>query len=513
LATIDLDGKYLVPGLIDAHMHIESTKLWLNRFVEAVLPHGTVAIANDPHEMANVAGIEGVLAMIQAAQGLPFTFGFSASSCVPASQFESPGAEFGLAEMQQVLATPLAIGVAEVMNYPGVIAGDPALLEKIAAAGWRRVDGHAPGLRGKALDAYLAAGIESDHETVTLEEAVEKRRKGMWLFLRQGSASKNLATLAPTAISHGVDRLALCSDDREPDLLVSRGHMDDCIRTAVACGIRLEDAIVMATLNPAEYHGFAHLGQLAPGYQADMVVLGSLSEFVPEMVFHKGQIVARDRKLVIDLTPKEPPVKLAGTVRVPKLDPSDLVLPADKGQGVKVIVARDGSLYTGSSVEPYLEESPEMNLLMVLERHKGTRRYGLSLIRGFDLIRGAIASTVAHDAHNLMVVGANSDSGRRDMIAAISRLAEIGGGQVVVLDGQVLAELALPIAGLMTTDPVERVADELDKAKEAAKTLGCKLESPFMTLSFMGLSVIPELKLTDKGLVDVNRFELTTLTS
>ena len=299
----DMSGAALTPGFIDAHMHLESTKLWVDEFVRAVLPHGTTAVAADPHEIANVFGVRGVAALAEAAAGLPFTFGICASSCVPASPFESPGAELHTAEVRQLLDEFGAIGVAEVMNYPGVVAGDAELLAKIAAAGGRRVDGHAPGLTGRALDAYLAAGIESDHECTTLAEAAEKRRKGMWIFARQGSASRNLATLIPTVLQHGTPRVALCTDDREPDTIVREGHVDDCVRLAVSCGVRVEDALVLATANPAEYHNFDHLGWLAPGYQADVLCFDSLDRLSPVRVYQAGKLAAEGGQVIAGTVP------------------------------------------------------------------------------------------------------------------------------------------------------------------------------------------------------------------
>src|SRR5580700_321852 len=298
LEVVDVDGAALTPGFVDAHMHLESTKLWVDEFVRTVLPLGTTAVAADPHELANVFGVRGVAALAAAAAGLPFTFGICASSCVPASPFESPGAQIHAAELRELLETRGALGVAEVMNYPGVIAGDAGLLDKIAAAGDRRVDGHAPGLSGPALDAYLAAGVESDHECTMLDEAQEKRRKGMWIFIRQGSASKNLADLIPTVLQYGTERIALCSDDREPDTILADGHVNDCVRLAIACGVRVEDALVLATSNPAQYHNFDHLGWLAPGYQADVLCFDSLDRMEPASVYQAGRLVAADGQVV-----------------------------------------------------------------------------------------------------------------------------------------------------------------------------------------------------------------------
>jgi adenine deaminase len=292
IEEVDLDGAAVTAGLVDAHMHLESTKLWIDEFVRTVLPLGTTAVAADPHEVANVFGIPGVAALIAAARQLPFTFGVCASSCVPASPFESPGAELFAADVATLLDEYAAIGVAEVMNFPGVIAGDPEMLARIATAGSRRVDGHAPGLSGALLDAYLAAGVESDHECTELAEAEEKRRKGMWIFIRQGSASQNLRDLIPTVLAHGTDHVALCSDDREPDTLLESGHLNDCVQLAVEAGVSEIDALVLATLNPAEYHGFTELGALGPGYQADILCFDTLSGFRPSRVYQRGRLVA-----------------------------------------------------------------------------------------------------------------------------------------------------------------------------------------------------------------------------
>jgi adenine deaminase len=508
---LDADGALLVPGFIDAHVHLESTKLWVNRFVEAVVPMGTVAVASDPHEMANVAGLAGVRAMIEAARGMPITIGVCASSCVPASRFESPGATFDRADMAAVLGDPSSLGVAEVMDYPGVIAGDEELLAKIALAGERRVDGHAPGLRGSGLDAYLVAGVESDHEMVTLEEVEEKRAKGMWVFLRHGSASRNLAGFVPTVRTHGTAQVALCSDDREPDLLETHGHVNDLVRIAVASGMELEDALVLATLNPALYHGFDGLGHLGPGRWADLLVYPDREALEagrpPALVLHRGRRVAEDGRLVVDLPRTPVPAGLRGSVRLARpLEAADFAV--DIPPRARAIVAQDGSLWTGQRTVS-AEDRAGVNRLAVVERHHATGRAGHGLVVGFGLTRGAIASTVAHDAHNLMVVGAIG--AEADMAFAANRVAELGGGQVVVADATVLAEVPLSIAGLMSDAPLGEVARSQRAATAAAHELGCALPAPFMTLAFLGLSVIPELKLTDRGLVDAAAWKLVDL--
>jgi adenine deaminase len=512
--VVDVSGAALTPGFIDAHMHLESTSLWVDEFVRTVLPAGTTAVAADPHELANVFGVRGVAALAEAASGLPFTFGICASSCVPASPFESPGAEVHAAEVRELLLDYGAIGVAEVMNYPGVVAGDAELLAKIAAAGDRRVDGHAPGLSGPLLDAYLAAGIESDHECTRLDEAEEKRRKGMWIFIRQGSASKNLADLIPTVLRHGTERIALCTDDREPDTIVAEGHVNDCVRLAVACGARLEDALVLATANPAQYHNLHHLGWLAPGYQADVLCFDSLDELRPARVYQSGRLVAERGKVVPGAVPSVPaPDWMRDSVHLARVpDAAAFTLAPPAGGHARVIGIDPDTLTTRHLVLDVRDPAAAVARIGVAERHLRTGRIGLGYVRGFGLSRGAIASTVAHDAHNCMVVGEIGPAGPAEMSVAVARLAEIGGGQVAVLGGRVIAEVPLPIAGLMSDQPAAAVAAAVEHLEHvAAAELGVTIGAPFMHLSFLGLSVIPELRITDRGLVDVDKFALTSV--
>jgi len=510
--TVDVSGAALTAGFVDAHMHLESTKLWVDEFVRTVLPHGTTAAAADPHEIANVFGIPGVLALAEASGKLPFTFGISAPSCVPASRFESPGAELGSAELTELLDEHGAIGLAEFMDFPGVTSGDPEVLAKIATAGHKRIDGHAPGLSGRQLDAYLAAGVESDHECTELEEAEEKRRKGMWIFVREGSASRNLAALIPTVIHHGTDRVALCTDDREPDTLLHSGHVNDCVRLAVAAGLKLEDALVMATSNPADYHHFDHLGWLAPGYQADVLCFDELSGLEPARVWQAGRLVAMNGSVVPGAVPHAgAPDWMRSSVHLEVPPGADaLARKPPPGGRARVIGIVSRSLTTQDLVLDVTDPSAEVARIAVVERHRRTGRIGLGYVHGFGLAHGAIASTVAHDAHNCMVVGSIDESGPGDMAVALARLAEIGGGQVAVRDGRLLAEARLPIAGLMSDRSAAEVAEELRVLTVAASEgLGVTIDAPFMQLSFLGLSVMPELRITDKGLVDVMKFELT----
>ena len=505
---INVDGASLVAGFVDAHMHLESSKLWVDEYVKAVLPNGTTAVAADPHEIANVAGLEGIRALVDAAEKMPFTFGVAASSCVPASPFESAGAAFSAADVKTIIDELGAIGVAEVMNYPAVINGDPMFRDIIASAGWRKVDGHAPGLRGRALDAYLAAGIESDHECFALDEAHEKRQKGMWVFLRQGSVCQDLLELLPTVLSHGPMCTAFCSDDREPDLLRDEGHINHCLRLAVEGGLNEIDALIVASFLPAMYHNFFHLGQLGPGYQADVAVFDTLQGFKPSLVLQRGKVVARNGVIEPGAVPVlEAPQSLYNRVRLHHVpSAAELTIDEPTNGKARVIGVTSKTVRTKSLILDVSDEANDIARIAVVERHKATGRIGLAYVSGYGIQRGAIASTVAHDAHNIMVVGARDASGPADMSVAIARVAEMGGGQVVVVDGKVVAEVALPIAGLMSPKPLLEVAGEIDRVVEAARELGITLDAPFMALSFLGLSVIPDLRITDHGLIDVNQF-------
>jgi adenine deaminase len=499
--TADVGGAALTPGFIDAHMHLESTKLWIDAFVATVLPLGTTAVAADPHELANVLGIAGVEALANAVAPLPITFAIYASSCVPASGFERSGADLDARDIAEMIERCGALGIAEVMNFPGVIAGDPEMLARIAAAGPLRVDGHSPGVSGRALDAYLAAGVESDHEATTVAEADEKRRKGMWVFLRQGSASQDLAALAPTVVAHGTDRAALCTDDREPDTLVRLGHVNDCVRLAVANGISETDAIVLASTNPARYHGLHQLGSLGPGHQADVLAFDTLEHWLPARVWQAGRAVAADGRILPGAVPAAPvPALLRDTVNIGTLPGAEqLVLDLPAGTQVRAVGVASHSLTTRDARVTL--GTDDVAHAAVVERHHATGRIGLGFATGFGLRRGAIASTVAHDAHNVVCVGASG----RDMAVAVARLAEIGGGQLAVLDGSVVAELALPLAGLMSDRGAAAVADGLEALRDAtAQALGVTLEEPFMQLSFIALSVIPQLRITDGGTLDVD---------
>jgi adenine deaminase len=500
---IDGAGRFLVPGLIDAHVHVESSKLLPAEFARVVVARGTTAVVCDPHEIANVLGAAGVDWLLDATEGLPLRVYAMAPSCVPASALESPRGPLGPDEMAAILRHERAIGVAEVMDFPSVIAGDPDVLAKIALHA--HVDGHAPGVTGRGLDAYAAAGIRSDHESTTWEEALEKRRRGLWVLLREASNARNLTALLELVRRHGPEYCAFCTDDREPDLLVREGHIDAMCRRAVAEGIAPEDALVMATLHPARCHGLAELGAIAPGFHADMALLDDLESFRAALVIAGGAVAARDgRALPFGAPPVPGWVRDSVNAAPPAAGAFDL---GPAGDRVRVIEIVPGQLITLAAQEPpavsdgRVVADPDRDLakLAVIERHHATGRVGVGLVRGFGLRSGAFASTVAHDAHNIVVVGADDAS----MAACAARLIELGGGIAVADGGAVRGELALPVAGLLSEEPAEAVVERLDELVALLLEQGVTIDAPFMTLSFLALSVIPELKLTDRGLVDV----------
>jgi adenine deaminase len=505
--TIDASGMWVVPGLIDAHVHIESSRLLPDEFARLVLPHGTTTVIADPHEIANVLGTDGVHWLLDSTEGLPLDVFFMASSCVPASGFESPRRRLTPGDLEGLLRRRRVIGLAEMMNFPGVIAGAPSELEKLGLAGAEHVDGHAPGVRGPALQAYAAAGIRSDHEATTLEEGRERLRAGMWVLIREASGARNLEALIPLVAEFGPHRLAFCTDDRDPDHIVSEGHINSMVRAAVAAGVDPADALVMASHNPATWHGLRDRGAVAPGYRADLLLLPDLESFRPAAVLKDGRTVA-------DLPAAEVPDWVRNTVHVAPLTSGDLRIPWQGGDA-RVIGVRPGQIVTDSlRMAPRVAEGaavadPERDLakIAVIERHLGTGRVGLGFIHGLGMRRGAIASTVAHDAHNVVVAGVDDD----DMVRAARRLGEIGGGMVAVHDRGIKAELALPVAGLMSAAPAEEVVAASRALGEAARSLGCTLEAPFHSMGFLALSVIPELKITDHGVIDVGSFSVVAL--
>jgi adenine deaminase len=511
---IDLAGAYLLPGLLDAHVHIESSLLSVGEFARAVAAHGTTGAFVDPHEVANVCGAAGVEWVLRAAAGLPVEIWVNVPSCVPASPFDDPGAVLGPAEVADLLARPGVCGLAEMMNYPGTIFGDAEIDAKLDAAAGRPIDGHAPGISGRDVMAYFLAGPQSDHECTNAAEAIAKLRAGCWLFIREGSATKNLAALLPALNPHNARRICLCCDDIASEDLVREGHIDRIVREVIAAGVDPVTAVTMATLNTAERFGVAgRCGAIAPGRQADFVVVDDLTTFEVRQTWKAGVKIAEEGQALFQSLPVDD-TALRGSVRVAAPAASDFALPWAGGP-IKVIEVYPNLILTGAqSAEPRVEDGlirsdVERDLLKgaCLERHGGSGQIGLGLLKGFGLRRGALASTVGHDSHNITVVGVTD----RAMARATAAVVEAGGGLAVADDEEVLYCLALPLAGLMSDRPVHAVAAECRELRAAAASLGTPLPDPFMTLSFVSLSVIPALRLTPRGLVDVNRFELVGL--
>jgi adenine deaminase len=509
--VVDLGGRFLCPGFMDAHVHLESSMVQPAEFARAVMPHGTTTVICDPHEIANVLGLDGVGYILEATEHLPLSVYVMAPSCVPATSMETAGAELGVREILQLLRLDRVLGLAEMMNYPGVLYRAPDVLQKLGVAQGRPIDGHAPGLTGNDLNGYIAAGIRSDHECTNLEEAREKLRRGMHIFIREGTTARNLLALLPLVTPANSRLCHFCTDDRHPDTLLREGHIDDLVRKAIAWGLDPVLAIQMATLNTAEYFGLQETGAIAPGYRADLLVLDDLETVRVAQVYAAGQQVADGGRFLLPASASQVPLRPSIHVDASEVD---LTIPAGEGPA-RVIGVIPGQVVTDQLLLPpairqgQVVPDTERDLLKiaVVERHHGTRNVGLGLVAGIGLKRGAIASSVAHDSHNLVVIGACDD----DMRAAVAAASDMGGGQVVVVDGRVCAACPLPIAGLMSERPLEEVRDQGVALTHAAHVLGCTLPDPLMTISFLALPVIPALKLTDKGLVDVNRFMLVPL--
>jgi adenine deaminase len=505
--TVDLDGAYLAPGLIDAHVHIESSLVTPAEFARAVVPRGTTSVVADPHEIANVHGLEGIRYMLDASEGLPLSVFMMASSCVPATPMSTAGAALDAEALESLRDHPRVLGLAEVMNFPGVIHGDPAVRAKIDAYRDGPIDGHAPGVSGAALNAYVLGGPGSDHECTTPEEALEKLRRGLFVFFREATNAKNLEALLPALTEGTSHRVALCTDDRQPPDLLDEGGIDSMIRRVIDAGTDPVRAIRLATLNPAEYFGLRDRGALAPGRRADLLVLDDLDSLEIRGVWAGGSLVACDGVALDWEAPPsaQPPPP---TLRVEPREESFRIEVA--GTRLRVIEVVPDQLLTRQRVErPMVRDDavvsdPERDLLKiaVMERHTGSGRVGLGLVAGMGLTRGAIAGTVAHDHHNLIIVGVDDTS----MTTAARAVVEVGGGLAVAAGGSVLACLPLTVGGLMSTASIEEVRTGLDEVVSAARALGTPLHDPFMAMSFLGLEVIPELKITDRGLVDVNAF-------
>lgn len=511
--TLDLGGRYLAPGFIDAHVHIESSLAAPYQFARAVVPRGTTTVVCDPHEIANVHGLDGIRYMLDASEGIPLDVLVMASSCVPATHLGTAGAALDADALAGLASHPRVLGLAEVMNFPGVIGGDPGVWGKLERFRGAVVDGHAPRVTGPDLAAYVAAGPGSDHECTTAEEALEKLRRGMVVFLREATNARNLRDLIPALTPANLRRVALCTDDRQPPDLLDEGGIDHMIRILIEEGIDPVEAIRMATLNPSEYFGLRDRGAIAPGRRADLVAFAELGRLEIDLVLAGGRVVARGGREVDWPEPprvEPPPPSMRvdwSAVRFEIPAP-----PGDEEREARVIRAIPDQIVTGEDrMRPAVRggrvvADPERDLLLmvVVERHHGSGRVGTGLVTGVGLRSGATAGSIAHDHHNLIAIGADDAS----LLTALRAVAETGGGLAVAEGDRVLASLPLPIAGLMSAAPIEAIRERLDAVVGAARKLGSTLHDPFMAMSFLGLEVIPKLKLTDLGLVDVDEFRV-----
>jgi adenine deaminase len=516
---VNTRGKFIAPGFIDAHLHIESSMLLPSNLSAALLPHGTTAIIADPHEIANVLGLDGIRFLLRESEKIPLDVFFMAPSCVPASPLETSGARLEASDLEALKNERRVLGLAEVMNYPGLLNGDTDLLSKVVLFQDRIIDGHSPSVSGLDLQAYVSAGIRSDHESSRREEGLEKVKAGMMLMIRESTSATNLEALLPLVDSRNSRRICFVSDDLHPQDIRDRGHLDHVLRKAVSLGLDPVTAIQLVTLNPAEHFGFRDRGAVGPGFLADLVVLDNLNHFEVEKVYKDGRLVVDKGELTHEdeLTPA--PGKTSrkfpsGNVNIPPIKATDFTIRIG-GEKARVIHLVPGQILTRTRIETVksgnglvLSDTDTDTLkLAVVERHHATGRIGLGLVKGFGLKQGALASTVAHDSHNLIVVGVED----RDLQRAVNEIKEIDGGMVAVADGEVLARVPLQIAGLLSREGLETVAGQVRELNLAAAKLGCVISDPFMALSFVALPVIPELKLTDRGLVDVNKFAFVPL--
>jgi adenine deaminase len=512
---INLDGAFVAPGLIDAHMHVESTMLPPSSFCNLTVPHGTTAVVLDPHEIANVFGIDGIKLIMEDAEDLPIDCFFTASSCVPASDLETSGATLLADDLEPLFEDDRVIALAEMMNFPGVINDDPEVHKKIQM-GLRhgKVDGHCPGLRGEDLLKYVASGISSDHESTTAEEAIEKLEVGLQIYIREGSAARNLEAILPIVTLENAKHICFCTDDRHPADLQNEGHIDNIIRKSIALGLDPILAICIATKHVADHYGLEKHGVIESGRFANFVIFDDLNEFHIKQTWHKGELVAQKGKMVKLCSSSLDWSSVKSSVHLPTEINEESFRICGDAETIRVIGLISGELVTEELHEQSLVENGEfiadskrdMLKLAVIERHQSTGNIGLGFVRGFAFSGGAIASTVGHDAHNVAVVGDNDG----DMLLAAKTLSPEG-GQCVVANGVVLAYLPLPIAGLMSDEPAATVITQQQKVFDAIHTLGCPIDDPFMPLSFLPLSVIPKLKLSDLGLIDVDQFKVVPL--
>lgn len=510
---IDVNGAFVSPSFIDGHVHLESAMMLPKEFASVVLPAGTTTVIIDPHEISNVLGLHGISFMHEAVKNLPMDVYTMLPSCVPATPFETSGFDLNSYDLSLLIDKPWVLGLAEMMNFPGVLNLDNNVMAKLelAKSKEKRIDGHAPYLSGKDLCAYVASGVKSDHECTTPEEAIERIRLGMYVMIREGTAAKDLDALLPVLKNCNTRKCIFVTDDRHPSDL--KEHINGMVRRAVEAGVDPIKAIQVASLNTAEYFGLQNLGAIAPGYKADLLVLPDLKSFKPDIVMKNGNVIAHNGKLAVEI-PQGEALAVRNSVNVRWITPEDFKISVNEPDGkigVKALEVIPHQLITKSvETEALVEDGNAISniendtlKICVIERHRATGNIGKGFVKGFNLKCGAIASTVAHDSHNMIVIGTND----ADMYTAAVALIKCKGGKVVVKDGEIISELALPIAGLMSDRKFDYVVDKCEELNQAAHSIGCELNDPFMTMGFLSLPVIPELKITDKGVFDTNKFD------
>lgn len=508
---IDAKGKYVCPGLIDSHVHIESTMVTPAEFAKAVLPHGTTTIIADPHEIANVCGINGIHFMLNQSKSLPLNVYFMMPSCVPSTPFENNGAVLSAELIEPLLSSERILGLGEVMDYPSVVNGSEEMLKKIDLFDNKIIDGHSPNLTGEALNAYRVAGIMTDHECTTIDEVIEHLRLGMYLQIREGSAARNLENIIKGMLRKniGFNRCIFCTDDKHLEDIKKEGHISYNIKKAIACGVDPIEAICMATINTAQCYRLKRLGAIAPGYSADLIILDSLDEFNIDKVLYRGDVVYDNKKLCTEISLKIDDRNVFNTVRIPNISIEDLRISIKKNTATVIGLTANELITKKETAEVKVingvfVQDEQFSKVAVIERHKSTKNIGLGIVSNFNIKNGAIASTVAHDSHNLIVVGDNDE----DMVIAIEELKRVNGGYTVVSRGKVVGTLELPVAGIMSNSTVEYVESTLNDMLQEAFKLGINNKiDPFITLSFLALPVIPEIRITDQGLFDVTKFE------
>lgn len=506
---IDIQGAYVTPSFIDGHVHLESTMMLPSEFAKVALPAGTTTVIIDPHEISNVLGLHGISFMHEAVKNLPLDVYTMLPSCVPATPFETSGFDLNSYDLSLLIDKPWVLGLAEMMNFPGVLNQDNNVMAKLELAKSRGkcIDGHAPYLHGKDLCAYIASGVKSDHECTTPDEAIEKLRLGMYVMIREGTAAKDLDALMPVLKTCNTRKCIFVTDDRHPADL--KEHINGMVKRAVEAGVDPVKAVQIASLNTAEYFGLKNLGAIAPGYKADLLILPDLKTFKPDLVIKNGVVAAENGKLIAEL-PENEALAVRNSVNVRWITPEDFRIEAN-GSKVTALEVIPHQLITKSVVsEVKIEDGNAVSnidndtlKICVIERHRATGNIGKGFVKGFNLKCGAIASTVAHDSHNMIVIGTND----ADMYAAAVALIKCKGGKVVVKDGEVISELPLPIAGLMSDRDFDYVVNKCEELNKTAHSIGCRIEDPFMTMGFLSLPVIPELKVTDKGVFDTNKFD------